>query len=84
MVDENDTEPDPTSEFLAQPSHQYEEDVAIVGDDGPTVRRKISFVQRLRNFTLEKEPSPYSSIAPRKLDGTGTKIFFFNGSGRGR
>jgi len=33
---------------------------------------------------FEKEPSPYSSIAPRSSDGTRTKIFFFNGNGRGR
>jgi hypothetical protein len=44
----------------------------------------MSFKQRLRHFLFEKSPSPYSSISPRKADGTRTKIFFFNGNGRGR
>jgi hypothetical protein len=33
---------------------------------------------------FEKDPSEYSSIAPRSPDGTRSKIFFFNGNGRGR
>jgi hypothetical protein len=81
---EDGTEPDPVSDFLAQPARQYEEDVANQSNDGATIGPKMSVMQRLHHFLFEKSPSPYSSIAPRKADGTRTKIFFFNGNGRGR
>ncbi|HEY1824604.1 MAG TPA: hypothetical protein VGG21_01410 [Acidimicrobiales bacterium] len=66
--------------FLAQPAeHGYEDapepDVPIP---------PLSFRRRLHRFLYEKQPSEYSSIAPRRADGTRTKIFFFNGNGRGR
>jgi hypothetical protein len=77
-------EPDPISGFLAQPARQYDEDVANQGDDGAIPGPKMSFWQHLNHFLFEKNPSHYSSIAPRKADGTRTKIFFFNGNGRGR
>ena len=32
----------------------------------------------------DREPSKGSSIAPRRPDGTRTKIFWFNGNGKGR
>ncbi len=68
--------------FLAQPPEHG------VGD-GPgvvpsPVHAQRSFWQSVFHFLFEKEPSQYSSIAPRKADGTRTKPFFFNGNGRGR
>lgn len=39
---------------------------------------------RLNRFLFEKQPSPYSSIAPRQADGKRSKPFFFSGNGRGR
>lgn len=81
---EDRTERDPIDDFLAQPAHHYDEDADIQRDDGAAVGPKMSFKQRLRHFLFEKSPSPYSSISPRKADGTRTKIFFFNGNGRGR
>lgn len=83
-VEEDGTEQDPVGAFLAQPAHRYEEDLARNADKDATVRGKVSFLQRLRHFMFEEGPSPYSSIAPRMSDGTRTKIFFFNGIGRGR
>jgi hypothetical protein len=81
---EDGTDQDPVDEFLAQPARHYDEDVESqrdeVRDNGP----RLSFKQRLHHFLFEKSPSPYSSIAPRKADGTRTKTFFFNGNGRGR
>jgi hypothetical protein len=38
----------------------------------------------VNHFLFEKKPSDYSSIAPRAADGTRTKLFVFNGNGRGR
>lgn len=84
IVEEDGTAPDPVGAFLAQPSHRYEEDLARDTDEDATVRGKVSFLRRLRHFMFEKGQSPYSSIAPRMSDGTRTKIFFFNGNGRGR
>ena len=47
-----------------------------------------NFWGRLQNhfihFVFEKKPSQYSSISPRPADGKRTKIFFYNGNGRGR
>jgi hypothetical protein len=84
IVEEDGTEANPIGAFLRQPAHRYEEDLARDTHKDTTVRGKVSFLQRLRHFMFEKEPSPYSSIAPRMSDGTRTKIFFFNGNGRGR
>lgn len=81
---ENNDGSDPISKFLAQPTHEYEEADSEERGDVATTRQRIGFMRRLRHFMFEKEPSPYSSIAPRSSDGTRTKIFFFNGNGRGR
>jgi hypothetical protein len=76
--------PDPVSGFLAQPAPHYDEDVARESSDRALAGSKVSVWRRLNHFLFEKSPSPYSSIAPRRTDGTRTKIFFFNGNGRGR
>jgi hypothetical protein len=85
---EDSTTP-PVEAFLAQPAYHASEDSAreplapkqnyvVVG----------SFWQRFRHrfthFMFEKEPGQSSSISPRTSDGKRTKIFFFNGNGRGR
>jgi hypothetical protein len=74
---------DPIKAFLSQPAEQ------VVGDDDevlvqaePMLHR--SFGQRLNHFLFEKKPSGYSSISPRNADRTRTRLFFFNGNGRGR
>lgn len=70
--------------FLAQPPEHG------VGDAPEEVRAPVpadahrSFWQSIVHFLFEKKPSQYSSILPRKADGTRTKLFFFNGNGRGR
>jgi hypothetical protein len=81
---DDNPESDPIHDFLAQPAHHYDDDIASPSDDSAVTRPKRSFMQRLHHFLFEKDPSPYSSIAPRRADGTRTKIFFFNGNGRGR
>lgn len=78
---------DPIGAFLSSPPHHYDEDVpAVVEQAGqvPSLHLKKSFRRRLRQFMFEKKPSEYSSISPRNPDGTRSKIFFFNGNGRGR
>jgi hypothetical protein len=78
---------DPISEFLASPARQYDEDVepADSGEDDYVAGSvHASVMRRLYHFMFEKNPSSYSSISPRRADGSRTKIFFFNGSGRGR
>jgi len=75
--------------FLSQPaSHADEDTVDNAGSSTPDVQAVGTMRSRTRrwltHFMFEKEPSQYSSIAPRTPDGRRTKIFFFNGSGRGR
>jgi hypothetical protein len=87
-VDENDgAGPDAISRFLASPAHHYDEDdtpeTSHADDESAGVER-MSLRRRLHRFWFEKQPSPYSSISPRRPDGSRTKIFFFNGSGKGR
>lgn len=78
---ENDSEV--MKRFLAQPAeHGFNDDVSPVHESTPILR--IGWRARLRRFLFEKEASHYSSIAPRRADGTRTKIFFFNGNGMGR
>jgi hypothetical protein len=83
----------PLNSFLSQPAYSAEEDaeesVAQQEQDGTHENhRDVSLGKRFRrwfaHFMFEKEPSQYSSIAPRSPDGTRSKIFFFNGNGRGR
>jgi hypothetical protein len=44
----------------------------------------VGWRRAFSSFMFNKKPSDYSSIAPRDADGRRTKIFFFNGNGRGR
>ena len=72
---------EPIERFLAQPSEHG------VGDDEAPPPRPApprGLWKKVNRFLFEKEPSDYSSIAPRRADGTRTKLFFFNGNGRGR
>jgi hypothetical protein len=79
----------PVDYFLAQPAYHADEDsVQQVVTPTPVVdvagTQWNRWRRRLTHFMFEKEPSAYSSIAPRTPDGKRPKIFFFNGSGRGR
>jgi hypothetical protein len=77
----------PVSTFLSSPAHHYDEDVEAVVDQVeqvPAPHQKKSLPRRFIQFMFEKKPSKYSSISPRNPDGTRSKIFFFNGNGRGR
>jgi len=79
----------PVDAFLAQPafharedspSHSSTEQQHFTAPSGLWHR----FGRRLTHFLFEKESATYSSISPRTSDGNRTKIFFFNGNGRGR
>jgi hypothetical protein len=79
----------PIEAFLHQPALHAEGgkvDQGIVHTSGPEHSGgRWRRIQRwFTHFMFEKEPSQYSSIAPRTSDGKRTKIFFFNGNGRGR
>ena len=85
--DDRPPEKDAVGNFLSQPAAHYEEDEVrpVVASDRPAPDLSVKgFVRRFVRFMFEKKPSPYSSIAPRRADGTRTKIFPFNGGGRGR
>ena len=77
---------DSVERFLAMPPEHgvgdEAEAEAEVEAPHPAVHR--TFWQRVNHFLFEKKRSEYSSIAPRGPDGRRTKLFFFNGSGRGR
>ncbi len=73
---------DPIRRFLAQPPEQGVGDHVEAPEPQTTVRR--SFRGWLHHYLFEKERSDYSSIAPRRADGSRTNLFFFNGNGRGR
>jgi hypothetical protein len=90
-----DSKPEPEHEgespieaFLEQPAYHAEEDMVEVGPEPTRVKPVGSpwrrFRRRFSHLMFEKEPSQYSSISPRTPDGKRTKIFFFNGNGRGR
>jgi hypothetical protein len=72
---------DPIKAFLAQsPEHGFGDK-----EKEPSVAQPVqhrSFRQWLNHFLFEKKSSGYSSISPRKADGTRTRLFFFNGNGR--
>ena len=83
----------PIDSFLSQPAYSADEDAdEKTAEPEPARASEVHgdlsvwkrFGQWFAHFMFEKEPSQYSSIAPRKADGTRTKIFFFNGNGRGR
>jgi hypothetical protein len=83
----DDGDRDPIGEFLASPAHHYDEDderATTQVDDEVARSARMSVMQRFRHFMFEKSPSSYSSISPRGANGSRTKIFFFNGNGRGR
>jgi hypothetical protein len=44
--------------------------------------RRVRYV--ISQLLDDSEPGDFSSLAPRGTDGRRTKLFFFNGSGRGR
>lgn len=50
--------------------------------------KKLGFFRRLgyasAHLSDDRQTSGYSSVAPRRPDGSHSKIFFFNGNGRGR
>ncbi len=72
---------DPIKEFLSQPpEHGFADGIGAPAIAQSAPRR--SFGQWLYHFLFEKESSDYSSISPRKTDGTRTRLFFFNGNGR--
>ncbi len=78
--------------FLAQPEYHAGEDVEEARSESTSGAVEVSDGRSrlargrtgLRHFLFEKSPSGYSSIAPRLPDGRRSKIFFFNGNGRGR
>ncbi len=70
--------------FVAQPAYHADEDVDAPADRVATVAAHVPWRRRLTHLLFEKRPSGYSSIAPRRPDGSRTKLFFFNGGGRGR
>lgn len=79
--EENATSDDAVDRFLAMPSeHGVSDEVEVT----PALADTRTPWQKLNHFLFEKQPSEYSSIAPRGADGKHSKLFFFNGNGRGR
>ena len=78
---ENDVEV--LQRFLSQPAEHGFSD-AERPPESPTPTPRVGWRARFRHFMFEKEPSQYSSLSPRRPDGTRTKPFFFNGNGLGR
>jgi hypothetical protein len=79
----------PVEAFLAQPVYHASEDSArelLARTQNYVVVGSFwhRFRHRFTHFMFEKEPGQYSSISPRTSDGKRTKIFVFNGNGRGR
>lgn len=79
----------PIETFLIQPAYHASEDSPVEPlDSQQNYLEAGGLWQRLGNrftrFMFEKKPGQYSSISPRTPDGGRTKIFFFNGNGRGR
>jgi hypothetical protein len=80
MPDEDD---DPLARFLAQaPEHGFD-DNSTEWPPRPEVT-PATWWTRLQQFLFEKKPGEYSSIAPRRSDGSRVGIFPFNGNGRSR
>ena len=72
---------DPINKFILQPpEHGVGDEVEAPAVAQPVPHRR--FGQWLNHLLFEKKPSEYSSISPRKPDGTRTRLFFFNGNGR--
>jgi hypothetical protein len=71
--------------FLAQPAYHADEDSPSNDETiRQTVRPRKGFRKSLIRFLFEKPVGQYSSISPRSPDGRRTKIFPFNGNGKGR
>ena len=78
---------DAVERFLAMPpEHGVGDEVEAEDEDEDThpSTDNRTFWQKLNHFLFEKQPSEYSSIVPRGPDGKRSKLFFFNGNGRGR
>ncbi|HVB19290.1 MAG TPA: hypothetical protein VNE22_03305 [Acidimicrobiales bacterium] len=50
------------------------------GDTAPSMKLR----RRMAAFLFEKKPSSTSSLVPRTVTGARTRVFPFNGNGRGR
>jgi len=82
-TDEGDDAPVAVS--LSLPSYSAEENILSVevtehhgpGPGGVSRRSWLGF----QRCMFDKKRSDYSSIAPRRADGTRSKTFFFNGNG---
>ena len=84
-ADQSEAGDDAVGRFMAMPPEhgvgdevEAEDEVTHLSTDNRT------FWQKLDQFLFEKQPSEYSSIAPRGPDGKRSKPFFFNGNGWGR
>jgi hypothetical protein len=86
---DHEGEGSPVEAFLEQPAYHADEGTVVVSEERAAKSQPAGGLwrrvqRRFSHFMFEKEPSRYSSIAPRTPDGRRTKIFFFNGNGRGR
>ena len=70
--------------FLHQAPLVADDDREPAASGTPALKAPVGWRRAFSNFMFNKKPSDYSSIAPREADGRRTKIFFFNGNGRGR
>ena len=73
--------------FLSQAPQVFPEDDELLGaspsEAAHTVPRQ-GLRRRMVGFLFEKKPSRVSSLVPRTMSGTRTRVFPFNGNGRGR
>lgn len=65
------------------------EPIPYESEPAPDLRRwfqRMTFrdlLRGLRGLLHDRKPSPYSSVSPRRMDGSHTEIFPFNSSGGG-
>ena len=65
------------------------EPIPYESESAPDLRRcfqRMTFrglLRGLRGLLHDRKPSPYSSVSPRRMDGSHTEIFPFNSSGGG-
>lgn len=69
--------------FLHQALLVADDDREPAASDTPAPQVPVGWRRAFSNFMFNKKPSDYSWMAPRDADGRRTKIFFFNGNGRG-
>jgi hypothetical protein len=75
----------PLETFLHQPAlHADEDDSPSPTGEVVLNSAHVGFWRAINNFMFNKRPSEYSSLAPRGAEGRRSRIFFFNGNGRGR